>query len=445
MDNTKKYVAVGILCFINLINYMDRFTVAGVLPDITKYYSLSDAEGGSLQSAFIVSYMVMAPLFGYLGDRYSRKNLMAVGVFFWSITTYLGSIIPANAKGWFIFMRAMVGIGEASYSTIAPTIIADLFIGDLRTKVLGLFFFAIPVGSGMGFIVGDLLSRAFGSWKYALRLTPMLGLFSIFLMLIFLEEPQRGQADGASNLVKSTLKTDIRYLIKIPSYIWSTLGFTCVCFTTGSLTWWAPTFMQAVFKLQDGKDHDGIPLIFGVITCIGGIVGVLTGTYAAQYLRKKTHRADPLICSASVFISTPFIFLSIALATSVPTLSWISIAIGVTLLCINWTLVADMLLYIIVPHRRAFAQSIQILISHLLGDATSPYIIGLISDAIKSSKSFTSTNEAQAISLQYSLYTNCIVLILGGVAFLYNSYYIKRDQDICTEAAQDTYGFAIDA
>ena len=260
MGDKKKFIAVGILCFINLINYMDRFTVAGVLSDIESYYHLSDAQGGVLQTVFIVSYMIMAPIFGYLGDRYPRKHLMAAGILFWSMTTYLGSVIPANAWGWFLFMRAMVGTGEASYSTIAPTIIADYFTGTMRTQMLGAFFFAIPVGSGSGYITANLLSNSFGDWKYALRLTPILGVISVVLLMVFLEEPPRGEADGIELMDKSNIKEDLIYLTKVPSYIWSTIGFTCVCFTTGSLSWWAPLFMENVYRLRDGKDHDGYVL-----------------------------------------------------------------------------------------------------------------------------------------------------------------------------------------
>ena len=106
---------------------------------------------------------------------------------------------------------------------------------------------------------------------------------------------------------------------------------------------------------------------------------MVLGTLSAQYLRKKTDRADPLLCSVSVFASVPFIFASLVLAPSFPILTWMCIAFGITLLCINWTLVADMLLYLIVPHRRSFAQAIQIMLSHLFGDATSPYIVGMVS------------------------------------------------------------------
>lgn len=109
---------------------------------------MTDIESGLLQTAFVISYMICAPIFGYLGDRYSRRWIMILGVALWSGTTILGSIMPSY--GTFISFRAMVGIGEASYSTIAPTIISDLFIDNVRSKMLAMFYFAIPVGSGFG-------------------------------------------------------------------------------------------------------------------------------------------------------------------------------------------------------------------------------------------------------------------------------------------------------
>jgi MFS family permease len=69
---------------------------------------------------------------------------MAAGIFVWSLTTLLGSYMT---NFWaFLVMRSLVGVGEASYSTIAPTIISDLFVGDTRSKFLALFYFATPVG-----------------------------------------------------------------------------------------------------------------------------------------------------------------------------------------------------------------------------------------------------------------------------------------------------------
>lgn len=132
----------------NLYPVFFFFNISGVLTDIQADFKIGDDDGGLLQTAFVLSYMICAPLFGYLGDRYSRRWIMAIGVLLWSTTTLLGSFM--GGFGGFITFRALVGIGEASYSTIAPTIISDLFIHDLRSKMLALFYFAIPVGSGFG-------------------------------------------------------------------------------------------------------------------------------------------------------------------------------------------------------------------------------------------------------------------------------------------------------
>lgn len=125
-------------------------------------------------SVFICSYMVLAPVFGYLGDRYNRRIIMSVGITFWSLVTLGSSFTPKGVKHrppvrpsgtgtgcltallylpslpqhfWLLLLtRGLVGVGEASYSTIAPTVIADLYVKGKRTNMLSIFYFAIPVG-----------------------------------------------------------------------------------------------------------------------------------------------------------------------------------------------------------------------------------------------------------------------------------------------------------
>lgn len=241
--SARSIIAVIILCFINLINYMDRYTIAGVLDSIGQFYDLNEKSKGLIQTSFIVSYMIFAPLFGYFGDRYSRKYLMAFGVLFWSITTLLGSFVPAHQPWLFFLFRGLVGIGEASYSTLAPTIIADLYTKERRTQMLSLFYFAIPVGSGLGYIVGSFTAQVFNDWVYALRVTPLLGVVSVLLLVLFLDEPERGQCEEVMTTDNSGVCQDLRYLASVKSYVWSTVGFTCVCFSIGALSWWAPSFV----------------------------------------------------------------------------------------------------------------------------------------------------------------------------------------------------------
>ena len=250
------YVTVILLCFINLLNYMDRFTIAGVLNSIQNYFDIDNATSGLLQTAFICSYMIFAPVFGFLGDRYSRKIIIIFGVLFWSLMTLLSSFVESHHTLLFFVFRALVGIGEASYSTVAPTIIADLFSGKKRSTMIAFFYFAIPVGSGLGYIVGSQMARIFGSWQFALRFTPLFGLISIICYL-FVKEPKRGAIDGDRQNVAyqnntpsnfretmNSVRADILYLLSVPSYMWTTFGFTAVCFSIGALSWWAPYFMM---------------------------------------------------------------------------------------------------------------------------------------------------------------------------------------------------------
>ncbi|XP_030330447.1 protein spinster homolog 1-like [Strigops habroptila] len=91
-------LSIAILCYINLLNYMDRFTVAGVLPDVEDFFSISDSSSGLLQTVFIGSYMVLAPLCGYWGDRRSRKRLLSLGLALWAAATMAGSFVPPQVR-----------------------------------------------------------------------------------------------------------------------------------------------------------------------------------------------------------------------------------------------------------------------------------------------------------------------------------------------------------
>ncbi len=118
----------------------------GNLAKVKEAFDIDNAKAGLLSTAFVASFMIFAPLFGYLGDRYNRKWVMVVGIVIWSVATLVGSFIKEDF--WtFMLMRAIVGIGEASYTTVAPTILSDLFVKEMRSKALAIFYFAIPVGA----------------------------------------------------------------------------------------------------------------------------------------------------------------------------------------------------------------------------------------------------------------------------------------------------------
>ncbi|XP_017771281.1 PREDICTED: protein spinster isoform X5 [Nicrophorus vespilloides] len=341
----REWISIFILCFVNLINYMDRFTLAGILDDVKKEFGIGDSEGGLLQTSFVLSYMVFAPLFGYLGDRYSRRYIMTGGVLLWSLTTLVGSFMDHFPM--FIMFRALVGIGEASYSTIAPTIISDLFIKNVRSKMLALFYFAIPVGSGLGYIVGAETSKAFGAWQWALRVTPGLGLLAVLLIFFVLQDPERGQSEDSGHLQAGTLKEDLKALMQNGSFILSSLGFTCVAFVAGALAWWGPTLLTLGMALQNpGSDekHDDLSFIFGVITIAAGVIGLALGCALSQSLGERWPTADPLICAGGLLVSTPLLVGAMLTCTSNSYLCYALLFLGQVALNLNWAIVADITL-----------------------------------------------------------------------------------------------------
>ncbi|GBM18858.1 Protein spinster 1 [Araneus ventricosus] len=201
--------------------------------------------------------------------------------------------------------------------------------------------------------------------------------------------------------------------------------------------WFGPTYMElALVKQSLEPAPSNAPLIFGVITCIAGIVGVIIGSFASTYLRRFNAKADPLICAYGVLASVPLIFSGVVVSEYSVISSWVLIFLGEVCLCVNWTIVADMLLYVIVPTRRSIAEAVQILVAHALGDACSPYIIGQVSDSI-----YHSSNASihKYLSLQYALYIPTGVLVIGAFFFFLTALHIEKDKAKCSFATHGLY------
>ncbi|CAJ0579129.1 unnamed protein product, partial [Mesorhabditis spiculigera] len=452
-NNSKKYVVVMALLFVNLLNYMDRFTIAGILSELQAYFDMNDKEAGMLQTVFIVFYMFCAPLCGYLGDRYNRKLIMISGLIIWILAVLSSSFVTKNHYWVFLFLRGVVGIGEASYSTVAPTIIADIFTGSARSTVLMIFYFAVPVGSGMGYIGGAYVSLWLGGWQWGIRFTPVLGFFCLLLLIFCVEEPARGAADHA-HLATSSVKEDMKYLWSIKTFRLNTIAFTCVVFAVGALSWWTPTLISHAYAIQHGIDvvppseKASVSLVFGLITCCAGIVGVVVGSTVAQAWRegrwgfKATHTADTFVCATGSLLAMPFLYICLVTAAHHITTAWVLMFFGVTCMCLNWSVNMDMLMYTVVANRRATATAIQTLLSHLLGDATSPYVIGNISDMLRGD----STTQIDAFfALQKALFITAFVLVASGGFYLWASFYIVDDHHRAKEAMGVTDEWAEDA
>nr|XP_015841309.1 protein spinster homolog 2 isoform X2 [Peromyscus maniculatus bairdii] len=388
--------------------------------------------------------MVAAPIFGYLGDRFNRKVILSCGIFFWSAVTFSSSFIPQQYFWLLVLSRGLVGIGEASYSTIAPTIIGDLFTKNTRTLMLSVFYFAIPLGSGLGYITGSSVKQAAGDWHWALRVSPVLGMITGTLILILVPATKRGHADqlGGQLKARTSWLRDMKALIRNRSYVFSSLATSAVSFATGALGMWIPLYLHRAQVVQKTAETCNSPpcgakdsLIFGAITCFTGFLGVVTGAGATRWCRLRTQRADPLVCAVGMLGSAIFICLIFVAAKTSIVGAYICIFVGETLLFSNWAITADILMYVVIPTRRATAVALQSFTSHLLGDAGSPYLIGFISDLIRQSTKDSPLWEF--LSLGYALMLCPFVVVLGGMFFLATALFFLSDRAKAEQQADE--------
>src|SRR5438105_10283953 len=188
-------VILGSLTTLNALNYVDRYVAAATLPLILADLAISDAQGGLLQSLFIVAYSLACGPAGWLGDVGKRLRLVAGGVFVWSVATVASGLAPTY--GWLLLARAVIGIGEASYAVVTPSLLSDCYPAERRARMLGIFYAAIPVGSALGYILGGVVGEAYG-WRATFFIAGAPGAALAFLLLL-LAEPRRGALDAAAS------------------------------------------------------------------------------------------------------------------------------------------------------------------------------------------------------------------------------------------------------
>jgi len=449
-SNLQKYGTLLVLFAINMLNYMDRFTIVGVLAAVKSEFQIDNKRAGLLQTAFMISYMCLSPLVGYMGDRYNRKVIILLGTLFWVFAVFFSSFIsgPQNFW-WFVATRCLVGIGEASYSCIAPTIITDMFEPERRNNAVSFFVVAIPVGSGVGFIAGSQMvnlakKMGWGGWEWSLRATPPLGLLCVLLLWIIMPRNiPRGSSDGVMNEKDTGYAEDLKYLMRNRSWCRITAGFIGVSFSIGALSYWFPQFIASAYVLRgdippcvtSDCEYSDIMFKFGLITTISGLGGVAIGLFSSNKLKSIPDRpktGDAEICGIGQFVLGFFTFVALISCLKSKDLTWFC---GFTALiggCVNWALMVNMTMETCVPKRRATANALQMFLGHALGDAISPALIGFMADGLTEAQGFTADNEPFLLgykALQYSMLMCPLMSLFGGAMFLWTGLSMVKDRE----------------
>jgi MFS family permease len=368
---------LGVLTAINLLNYLDRYVVPPLVTDLKAAMDLTDTELGLLVPAFMVVYMVAAPLFGAWGDRGSRTRPIAIGVFVWSLATLLSGL--ARNYPQLLAGRALVGIGEAACVAIAPALLADFFAADRRGRVLSVLNMAIPVGSALGYIVGGQVGHHFG-WRAAFFVAGVPGML-LALAVLRLPDPPRGGQDPFPVAASSERATGVQgaidvylSLLRRTPYMLVVLGYAAYTFALGGLAFWMPAFLERV---------RGVPMVtattgFGLIVVVTGFVGTFAGGWLGDYFLKSSRQAYLWFSGIVTLLAAPVALL--ALTASAPQLYFPAIVAAQLLLFMSTGPINAAIVNIVSPFERASAVALSMFTIHLLGDVPSPPLIGHLSE-----------------------------------------------------------------
>jgi predicted MFS family arabinose efflux permease len=397
-------VALVLLTSLNLVNYIDRYILPGVQEMVKAEFHVSDERIGALTMWFFITYIVAAPLTGWLGDRFPRKPLIVIGALLWSGTNLFTAMV--HSFDGLLVRHAALGIGEASFGIYAPALLADFYGPEQRNRALTIFNVAIPVGAAMGFGFGGWMGQAHG-WRNAFYISAVPGILIAFLILFFMREPKRGETDTPQHGEKSNRSAAVMDLLRNPAYLTATMGYAMTTFTIGGISAWIPSFLQR----EAGMTAARAGFTVGAITAITGLLGTAIGGIWAQRWIKHDHRALYFVCAIGPAICLPFALLCFfgPRATMLPALAIAELALFLGSGPVNAAIVNSVSAKV-----RATALAGQLLLIHLFGDVPSPRIIGYVSDRS---------------NLRMGLGVTVFALVASSAFQFYGARFAARDTD----------------
>lgn len=412
------YYALGLLTCLNLLDYLDRYIIAAVQSLVRRDFEISDARFGLFGTLFFLVYLATAPVFGYLGDRFPRRGILALGALLWSAATVSSALAPSYL--WLLLARGMVGIGEASFGTISPAFLADLFPVERRGRVMAIFYLTIPAGAALAYLVAAWIGEERG-WRHAFTLVGLPGLL-LALPIFFLREPIRGSMDASEPEDPSPERTthgtfsywsrmvhvvsSYRELIRIRSYLFTNLGYAALTFAIGGMAFWMPRYLETV----KGISFEESNRLTGSIVALAGFFGTLVGGFAGDLLMRRTRRAYLLLSGAGVLAAIPFAL--VAIFSGDRNVFSPALAGSVFCLFLNTGLLNAVLVSVSPARLRSTAVAANIVIIHVLGDAPSPLLIGWLSDLY---------------SLQVGILLAVVAMLVSGVLLLTGSRTLSAD------------------
>jgi MFS family permease len=299
------WYVVGALTFVYMFSFIDRQILNLLVAPIRRDLGITDTQMSWLMGpAFAFSYILFGIVFGRLIDSRSRRTIIAAGFATWSLFTAGCGLASTYLQ--MLLLRVGVGIGEASLSPAAYSLITDYFPPKRRATAISVYGMGIYIGSGLAFIVGGMVAKVAAAqemwqlplagltrpWQVVFFIVGLPGLL-LALLMYTVREPLRRDAkmvkaaDGARRIAQVPIGEVLAYLGKNKlTFICHNVGFALLSFSSYGSSAWIPTFLQRNHDWSIGKSG----LVYGLIVATCGTLGIALGGRFADWMSERGRR-----------------------------------------------------------------------------------------------------------------------------------------------------------
>jgi predicted MFS family arabinose efflux permease len=265
---------LAVLFLVYVFNFIDRQILGILLDDIKADLNVSDTAMGLLVGfAFVLFYTFAGIPIARLADRYSRRNIIALGLALWSAMTAASGLAQNFTQ--LALARVGVGVGEAAGSPPAHSLLADYFPSGRRATALAIYSTGVYVGAMLAFLAGAYVKEAFG-WRAAFFVVGIPGLLLAVLVRLTIAEPPRGMSDPAGNSAPASqpgIRETLHYFLHCRALVWLVLAASVQSLSGYSVLVWGPAYLGRVHGMGGVAIGTSLGLIIGVAGSLGGYLG----------------------------------------------------------------------------------------------------------------------------------------------------------------------------
>jgi MFS family permease len=401
-----RWELLALLWLAFFLNQADRQIFSVVLPLIREDLGLTDAELGLIASALVWTYGLLVPIAGFIGDRFSRRNIIGFCLLFWSLATVFTGFCTSVMQ--FILLRGVAtGGGEAFYAPSANALLGEKY-KESRSFSLSVHQTAVYFGIILSGIIAGYIGEHYG-WQNAFYLFGSLG---VVLAIVFFRRIPKDIIDASAEIQRS-MRTEMRetagIVIRKPTVIMLTLGFGCMVFVNVGYLTWMPTFLVDKFGMS--LTDAGFSALF--YHHLGAFLGVLSGAKISDHYARTNARSRLIVQSLGLLLGAPFIY-GISMSDT-QTLTYTALFLfGIFRGWYDSNIVAS-LYEVVSPKIRSSAYGLMLACAFLIG-SIAPFLLGVLKPTLGLEKGLASLSGVYVLG----------ALFIGAGAFVF----FDRDREL---------------